>query len=288
MGRLGSALGVAVLLLAGCSGSSESAPALSAAPDSPTSTLSDSETTITTTTEPTPASPDPGSDSDSVSSASGAPLQPGDDSQLSNDQESNDTTAWLSRRSMSATSIELQWSAPEGAATYQLHRLPFDSDSPSSLQPDASAMTAANEIYTTGAGNEVGDFTDTSVATGTKYWYGIRGLDDDGQVLSTGWHRADAVTDNEAPSPVQVSVDLVDGAVQLTWSEPDENYELHGYRILRAVDGQELETVVTSWDLDRTSFVDDDPPAGNLTYAVEAFDFHWNDSEPLPLEVDLS
>ena len=189
---------------------------------------------------------------------------------------------------MSATSIELQWSAPEGAATYQLHRLPFDSDSPSSLQPDASAMTAANEIYTTGAGNEVGDFTDTSVATGTKYWYGIRGLDDDGQVLSTGWHRADAVTDNEAPSPVQVSVDLVDGAVQLTWSEPDENYELHGYRILRGVDGQELETVVTSWDLDRTSFVDDDPPAGNLTYAVEAFDFHWNDSEPLPLEVDLS
>ncbi len=283
--------GILALVLAGCSGSDGEA----SADETATATTSDrsEESASTTSTEPGQTEPDEpevdeidsdeaqsddevqpdqaASDSDSESAV--APLEPYNENQPDTDVDTDPTTAWVSRRSMSATMIEVVWSAPEGADQYQLHRIARTSDA----EPDASDMTEANRVHTA---TEQGAYIDTGVTGGTRYWYGIRGLDPDGNVLSFGWHPVAAVTDEEPPQPVEVSAEIDDGSVLLTWSSAVENYEMHGYRILRGVDGAELEVVATTWDTNQTSFLDADPPTGLVTYAIVAFDFHWNDSEP--------
>lgn len=184
---------------------------------------------------------------------------------------------------MSSTSIELTWSNSDGAVDYRLYRVPRASDS----KPDLEAMTADRVIHTA---SEAGRFVDNGVEGGTRYWFGIRTLDAEGALVASGWHGADAVDDTEPPSLVPDLVAVVDdGEVLVTWSEPDENYELHGYRILRSVDGEEPTSLATTWRTEQTSFVDDQLPLGGaeVTYGIVAFDFHWNDSAPAEVSVEL-
>lgn len=195
--------------------------------------------------------------------------------------EPNDTSIYVTRRSMTAESIELRWSGPEGAADYQMHRLPRTSDT----RPEVSAMTAENVIHS--SADEQGDFLDANVIEGSTYWYGMRSLNAADEVMATGWHRADAVTDEEPPSPVELSLDLENGAVLLTWDRPADNYEVASYHILRSVDGDELDGISAAYNPDQTSFVDPEPPKGTVTYAVFAMDFHWNKTEPTVLTVEI-
>lgn len=183
---------------------------------------------------------------------------------------------------MSADAIELTWSAStEGAVEYQVHRVERTSET----RPELSEMTSDNLLHTA---TEAGRFTDDTVSEGTRYWFGVRALAADGTVRAHGWHGADAVTDTTPPSLVgNLTAELVDGEALITWTTPEENYELHGYRVLRAVDGGELESLATTWRLDQTSLIDDELPAsGTVTYGVKAFDFHWNDSEVALVELD--
>ena len=264
----------AALLLSACASNAEIAQ-----PVGDGEPIEDAESTSTTAPPEEPelvGDDEPDSSETSTNVAPAVPNVEFDENAAS----SNPATAWISRRSMTAEAIELVWSAEVEVASFEIHRLQAVSDS----QPQSTEMTEQNRIHSS---PDVNVFLDSDVVEGERYWYGVRGLDSAGEVLATGWHRADAITDNEPPSPAEVAVTVENGVVSLSWTPPDENYQLHAYRVLRGVDGAELETVVTTWNLNQTSFVDAEPPDGSLVYAVEAVDFHWNTSELSTVAVDL-
>ncbi len=275
---------VVLLALAGCSGST--APEARSDRDAPTAAsaaevaASEQEPGSVITNNDT----NTGVDSSAAAAAQASSPPPVEAFDASATQPATDidpTSAWISRRSMSSSAIELVWSAPEGSAEYQVHRVPGTSD----MQPDDSEMSAENLIHT---GDFNGVHVDDAVTEGTRYWYGVRGLDADGAVVSTGWHLAAAITDDEPPAQVELTAEQTDGSVLLSWNQPAENYELHSYRILRAVGNEEPEVVASTWDINQTSFIDDDPPDELVTYSVIAFDFHWNGSEPSEVTLDRS
>lgn len=278
-------LAVAAIVLAGCSGSGAVAPE-SAAPEQVAPDASEIEPVeVPVEDDPDGSAVDPnvepsdGTGDGSESSVAPPPLEAPDENITFTEPDSSD--AWISRRSMEATSIEVVWSAPEGAVEYQVHRL----GRTDLARPQATELTESNRLHT---GEETGTFLDDTVVAGELYWYGIRGVDAEGEVLSVGWHEAAAVTDVEPPEQVELSAVQSDGAVLLEWTEPAENFQLHGYRILRAVGNGEPEVVATTWTLDQRSFLDDGAPEGAVSYSVVAFDFHWNDSDPTEVTIDRS
>ncbi len=279
--------GLLVAAIAGCSNPSDDSASTSSLASEELSTDTeepgeDSAATSTATSTSAEASTGADSDADDAATESTVGAIRAYDDGPTTTNAPDPTSAWISRSEMSASAIEVSWSAPEGAAAYDVHRVPRLSDD----EPAAEVMTVDNLIHT---GEAQGRFADDGVEEGTRYWYGVRGLSDDGVLLSHGWHRADAVTDLEPPDPVGVLSAVVEGAeVLVTWTQPDENYELHGYQIFRSLDGGEPEPMATTWKVEQTSFVDDRPPAaGQVTYEIVAFDFHWNDSEPARVAVDL-
>jgi len=183
---------------------------------------------------------------------------------------------------MSADSIELTWGSFDDATEYRLYRIEYVSVQ----RPSPDAMTDDRVFH---IANDFGRTVDDSVEEGDRYWYGVQAFSGAGVPLAYGWHRADAVTDDEAPASVEIlSAEFTDGEILLTWAEPQENYELHAYRTLRSIDGGEFEVLATTWNLEQRSFVDEPPrTADTATYAVQAMDFHWNLSEPIPLQVDV-
>lgn len=275
-----------LLVLAACSSSRADQAADDAAVAPATTAVAAEETT----TDPEVVGDEQEAESDEAeqgsqepaSSEAPPPVEAYDpDAEPVSDVETDPTTAWISRRSMSAERVEVVWSAPEGAAEYQIHRVLWEDRA----EPDGSVMTADNLITT---GDVVGSFVDDDVTDGEQYWYGVRGVDADGNAISVGWHWVAAVTDDQPPSKVPLSAQQPDvSSVLVSWSEPEENYQMHGYRILRAVGDSEPEVVATTWDLNQMSFLDSDPPSGTVTYSVVAFDFHWNDSEPAEVTLEL-
>ncbi len=184
---------------------------------------------------------------------------------------------------MTATEIAIQWSAPEGAAEYELHRLPRDSD----VMPGAEAMTEASFVESVEA---VGAYEDPSVREGEQYWFGVRGLAADGTLLAHGWHAVDAVTDEQPPAVVgDLTAVVVDGEIVVTWTRPTDNYELASYLVSRAVEGEELESVGAAYNPDQTTFIDDPATlSGAVTYSIVALDVHWNKSDPATVVVNVS
>lgn len=275
-----------LLVLAGCSGSVASSEFDQESASSTTiseATSSDdtvSESTVPEGSVPQSAVPTSPAPPPTASPASIPPAQPFDEEAAVAENDEPNDDAWISRRSMTATSIEVVWSAPAGAADYQVHRVELLDDD----RPPAASLDSSNQIH---SGDETGVYLDADVVAGTRYWYGVRGLDAQGEVLSVGWHEAHAITDEEPPSAVGLSLANDDGTIRLDWSAPAENYQLHGYRILRSVDGTEPEVVATTWNLDQTSFIDEEPPKGSVTYQVQAFDFHWNSSTPAQQTVSI-
>ncbi len=277
---------VLLVVAAGCSSdanpSGDATPELVGSTTTVASAVTPAPSSIATTAPPevptSQASPDT-SAVDTSSSTTVEPVRPYGDEPDPSDPDSANTSIWLSRVEMTSSGIEMTWGEVDGVVDYRLHRLPTSSDD----RPDPAELTDDNEIF---VATEPGRTVDDSVVEGTKYWYGIRGFDADGTLVAVGWHRADAIDDLTPPSPVEiVSATVVDGQVQVTWAEPDENYALHAYRILRSVDDAEFETLATTWNLDQQTLIDDDPPTGTVTYAVQAMDFHWNRSTPVGVEV---
>lgn len=193
------------------------------------------------------------------------------------------TSAYISRLSMTSDAIEVKWSESEGIVEYRIHRIPRTSDD----IPPVEAMTDENLLHVAEAG---GRFEDEDVEAGTEYWHGVREFSATGELTAHGWHKTAAVDDEEPPAVVDgINAVLDNGEVLVTWTQPDENYELHGYRVLRSVDGEPSETLATTWRLDQRSFVDDKPPtSADVRYEVVAFDFHWNESTPGGITLDLS
>ncbi len=270
-----------VVLLAGCTAGSSNGASESTAAESSTAASPEEETApsvSTTTASPTSSDDAPSSDEatsiDPLKSAGDPPPTTAD---------SQSTSAWISRVSMSAERIEVRWSDRDGADKYFIHRLVRSSDD----RPGVEAMTDDSRIH---VANDLGSFIDEEVEPDTRYWYGVRIVDADDNLIAHGWHRADAVDDEEPPSPVPAltAVEADEDEVLVSWSKPDENYQLHGYRVFRGVDGETPESIATTWRLEQTSFLDDELPAsGKVVYEVVAFDFHWNDSLPARVTIDL-
>ncbi len=270
------------LAVAGCSsGSADTASTETPAADSSIVETPSTEAPSADTEAASAPSTATSGAADADSSTSVEPLRPYTSSPSTTEPDYS-TSAWISRKSMSDSNIELTWSSTDGAVEYQIHRLPRAVDD----QPEVAEMTAENLIHTA---TDAGQWTDDGVLAGTPYWYGVRSLAADGTLVAHGWHRAAAVTDEEPPTEVGALAAVVgDDGVLVTWTQPDENYELHGYRVLRGVDGQEPELISNTWKVSQTSFLDDDPPAGQVTYQIVAFDFHWNESAPADVVIDLS
>ncbi len=258
------------LAFVGCSSSSGQAVEVTAQPTTSASAVFDDGDGQPETTQASEIA-------ESIASIS--PLEPFDENPTTTiDEES--TSAYISRVAMSATSIELTWSH-NNAAKYHLHRVPWSSE----VEPDPAVMTADNEIH---VADDIGRFVDAEVTAGVRYWYGVRALSPDGAQVGHGWHRADAVTDTEPPAAAEpVSAKADQNGVLVAWTRPEENYELHGYRVLRSVNGGEPDSMATTYDLEQTSFIDDRPPtSGTVTYSIVAFDFHWNESIPAEITID--
>ncbi len=252
----------------------ESAPSTVALPSAPTETS-------------TPAVEGEGEGEDAAADdgppGTAEPLRPVGEPPPSTLPDPNSTSAYISRRSMTSQAIEVHWSNTEGVAEYHIHRIPRTSDT----EPPAGAMTADNRIFVGDAG---GTFTDEGVDAGIAYWHGVREFSADGVLKAHGWHKTAAVDDEQPPSVVGGITAIVEnGEVLVTWTEPDENYELHAYQVFRGIDGEPPESMATTWRLDQRSFVDDDPPTSAVVvYEVVAMDFHWNKSSPGGVTVDLS
>ena len=215
-------------------------------------------------------------------STAAEPLRPTGEPQPTSLPEAKSTSAYISRLSMSADTIEVNWSETEGVAEYHIHRIPRTSDD----EPPLEAMNADNLIHVTDAG---GRFADEEVVAGMEYWHGVREFSADGDITAHGWHRTAAIDDEEPPSTVEVTAVAENGGVLVTWVPPDENYQLHSYRVFRGVDGEPPESIAVTWNLDQISFIDDEPPSSaEVVYEVVAFDFHWNRSLPGRVTIDLS
>ncbi len=243
----------------------------------------DPDTPDADTEEATGADAEEATGGEAGSSTTIAPLRPAGEPSPTTISDEPKTSAYISRTSMAADAIGLTWSNTEGVVEYQLHRIPRTSDD----EPELEAMTDGNRIH---VADEGGRFTDESVAPGTEYWHGVRELSADGEITAHGWHPTAAIDDEEPPSAVDDITAVVEsGEVLLTWSEPAENYKLHSYRVLRGVDGQPPERIAVTWRLDQRSFLDDNPPtSGEVVYQVVSMDFHWNESAPGSVTVDLS
>lgn len=273
----------AVVALAGCSGSGDSLTSDEADAASVVETETSAPTTSTTTAEAPTTTTTPVVIEDTPASEA-EPVPPARRSdELLPPSEPDGTAAWISRRSMSADAIDLVWSSPVSAATYEIHRVVAEGG-----QPADSAMTSETRIHSVVSAEPNGTYLDEEVSEGELYWYGVRGLDEDGAVLSTGWHEAAAVTDEEPPLPVAVTADVEAGDVLVSWDQPEDNFRVHSYRVLRAVGDGEPEHISTTWNIDQTSFLDDEALVGSVTYSIVSLDFHWNESEPSSVTIDLS
>lgn len=237
---------------------------------------------MTTTTELMPSTETTESDVDTEEvAASIVPLRPAGDAPPTTVGEPV-PSAWISRVSMSSASIEVTWSADDAAAEYHLHRVPRTSEQ----EPGLEAMTSDTRIHTA---HDTGRFVDEGVAADTRYWHGVESIAPDGEVVAYAWHRTASVDDEEPPAMVGgITAVPENGDVLVTWVRPSENYQLHGYRVFRVLDGAEPVQVGITWQVDQTSFVDDEAPAsGQVEYQIVAFDFHWNDSPPGSVRVEL-
>lgn len=223
--------------------------------DEATAAVGEDDPTTTTATDEGPEgeSPEPGR----PQSPDGTPT---DDSGL-----------WLGRGEMSESGIELFWSDLDRAARYRIHRLSRDDVA----DPDEPELTDETLIHDT---DSAAPFTDSAVEPAARYWYVLVAFDDGGGFIDRRWTMADAVTDDEPPTPVTgLEAAVTDDQVVLTWDPSADNYRFERYAIRRSVDGEPSVYYGTGWTIDQTSFIDDAPPSsGIVVYEVIATDFHDN------------
>lgn len=119
-----------------------------------------------------------------------------------------------------------------------------------------------------------GSYLDTSARQGSRYLYRVRTTV--GKV--TGPPTVEVVVDYRDVFPPPVPANLVclpePGRVVLRWDPPAE--EGVRFKVFRRLGGGPWQHLSDSWPA--ASFEDKDPPTGELTYAVKAFDAAGNES----------
>ena len=185
---------------------------------------------------------------------------------------------WVGRIAMDADSVELVWSAVDGADVYRLYRQP-------TADADYDAISAGDvagaELVYEGTATDWIDASAPSLQFLTYVLVAQVGQD----LTEPRWTEALTVVDTEPPSAITdlVAESTADG-VLLQWAPSSDNVEFASYSVsLR--DGDELVYLGGGADESLTMFLDTDTTPGTRTYEVVAVDFHDNRSAPATIEV---
>ena len=184
---------------------------------------------------------------------------------------------WIGRGTMTSSSIELVWSPVIDATGYRVYRL----DDIIGFDPDSVPLDDAVLVFDGNASVAV----DSNVAEGTFYTYVLEVQMSDGP-LPRRWTQTLAMDDTTPPSPI-TNLDITAGpdGVLLTWDESSDDIEFASYSV-SVLEGDQLRYIGGGGDPEVTSFLDTRPPAGIVTYSVQAVDFHDNRTEPVEIQFD--
>ena len=159
-------------------------------------------------------------------------------------------------------SVTLTWTAPSrGSVTgYRVLR-----------GTDANSLSAIVED----TGSTGTEYTDTTVAAETAYYYEVLALSPDGDGVQSA---TASVTTPAAPQPPSAPTGLVatpsHDRVSLSWDDP-QNSSITGYRIWRGADADNLTELVSDTGSASTSYTDDTVSAETAyRYAVAAINAH--------------
>lgn len=121
-------------------------------------------------------------------------------------------------------------------------------------------------------------------AEGTFYTYVLEVQMLEG-VLSRRWTQGLAIDDTTPPTPItNLRSEMTAEGLLLSWDPSSDNVEFAAYSV-SIVDGEQLRYIGGGADVEQSSFLDTRPPAGTVTYSVQAVDFHDNRTEPATIEV---
>ena len=108
-------------------------------------------------------------------------------------------------------------------------------------------------------------YDDTEVENGVEYYYILRSVDYDEQVLPFNTGEISAIPDEEPPAPKELKADIVGTQIHLNWSHVIGN-NLKGYNIYRNFTGEEPWTMIKTVEISATSFIDENAHPGNAYY----------------------
>lgn len=222
------------------------------------------ETTLavetTPSVEPTLAATTTTAPAVSAPPASRAEKNPGDSTQ----------NHWIGRNKMTSKSIEVVWSEVEDVQTYRIHRFGEGSPGPADVLLDEVSLVFEGLATT---------FVDEAVEEGQFYTYVLE-VRTGAETLDRRWTKGLAMDDTVPPSPItNLRAEIVGEGVLLSWDPSSDNVEFAAYSV-SIVEGDQLRYIGGGADIGQSSFLDNRPLPGDVTYAVQAADFHDNRTEP--------
>ncbi len=187
---------------------------------------------------------------------------------------------WIGRNLMTASSVELAWASVEGdEVTFRVHRF----ERVAGFDPDTAAFDDGVLVYD---GDELG-VVDDDVLPDRFYTY-VLDATVDGTVLPRRWTEALTVDDTEPPSAiVGLEAEVTADGVELSWEPSEDNVEFAAYSVSIVDDDNDLTYIGGGADVEQTSFLDNRPGSGSITYAVVAVDFHDNRTEAATITVTV-
>ena len=145
--------------------------------------------------------------------------------------------------------VQISWEVPEGAVNYRVFR-----------------KAAGESKWTKVADTVENTFLDSGVKSGTKYYYAVRALSEDGKTYTSYYVKSSAITYYEAPKVGKISIRT--DSLKITWSEVDG---APGYRVYKRYSGSGGWVIVGNTT--ETEYIDYDVVSGKTyKYAIVCID----------------
>jgi len=266
--RLLSLLLILALVAAACSGDDDS---IAAAPDTASVSSTDSGQEDATT-----STPEQGEETEA-----GDPAEPA--VRVAENGEPVSESNWVARTFMDEGRVEVVWSPVDGVENYELYRLPT-----AEANYDAIALgdlDGAERVY---EGLEFGFVDDEDLPVDTFLTYVL--VADLGNDVRTEprWTEALTTSDVTPPTPITgLGGSVTDEGVLLEWAASTDDVEFAAYSVSVLVEDGNYQYIGGGAEENQTSFVDNAPLSGEVTYRVQAFDFHDNGSDFAEITVDV-
>lgn len=187
---------------------------------------------------------------------------------------------WIGRDLMTSSSVKLVWSTIKGdSVSYRIHRFERNNG----FNPDTAAFSDSSEVY---SGESVTTWTDNNVKPNQFYTYILEAKVGD-KTLPRRWTVALTADDTEAPEPINgLRAEITADGVLLSWNRSSDNVEFAAYSV-SIVEEDRLKYIGGGADIEQTSFLDNRPQLGLITYAVVAVDFHNNRTDAAMISVTV-